>query len=163
MERLILMSHGGPDALAPETIIRCRVNPSDLTLRRDSGLAPRPRPLFAESVTAQFMPTGAGVTVLETRLLFEVDPAQGPEADVRSETGALFRLAGPRAAPAGQFGLTPQIVDVIWGRHWSFRGTISDISETLDHFDASGRATRSWVSLRMLAAEDRLRAPEVLS
>ncbi len=153
MERLILMPGEGAPPDVPD-ILRCMFNPSELVLTQAARLRPRPAPLWGETATlAHAAPPHA---TLELRLLFE----SGPQMDVRQATRALHGLAAP--GPAG--GAVP--VDVIWGKHWAFRGTISRLSETLDQFTTAGIALRSWLSVELVGLHirghgDTLRAGRV--
>lgn len=145
MERLImLIDPPRPDGVP--RIIRCALNPEDITLRRDAGLAARPAPIFAPAPAPAF--AGTGRTMLTLRLLFEA-PTGAPARDVRALTAPLHLLA----ARAPGRGDRPCPVDLIWGRHWSFRGAVSRLSETLDLFSPDGVAARSWLQAEFVSLD----------
>ncbi len=176
MERLILLP-GSPRPPDLPEIIRCALNPSEVVIARSAGLAERPEALAiattpvpvstqiasapAEESAASSGPGGrlaspqslaslgyggAGRTILTLRLLFEspTDPETGVVTeDVRRLTRPLHSLAG-RPGPGIDI---PAPVELIWGKHWAFRGTIARLSETLDDFTPAGLATRAWVQI----------------
>lgn len=148
VERLILLP-GAPRPPAVPSVIRCALNPEDIRLTQHANLAERAEPLMlgggGTAPSVGF--AGAPVTTLTIRLLFEapLDQNGGSMHDVRRLTAPLYRLA-QRPLPGVD---RPCPVDLVWGKHWSFRGTIGRLSELLDHFSAAGVATRSWTTLEL--------------
>lgn len=163
MERLILRPEAPRPAGVP-AVIRCGVNPEEMLLQRDAGYGGRTPAAIGKDpqatraggvISGPGLPgrdvafTGAGRTLLTLNLLFddEWSALRGPERvlsiDVRTLTEPLFRLA----APAQGRGDRPCPVDLIWGKHWSFRGVVARVSERMDRFTADGMATRSWVKI----------------
>jgi hypothetical protein len=163
MERLILLPGSPRPADVPE-MIRCTLNPSEVVIARSAGLAERPEALAlaappastaaGELAAAPSLAAlgygGPGRTVLTLWLLFEAptEPETGAVTeDVRRLTRPLYSLAG-RPGPGIDL---PCPVDLIWGKHWAFRGTIARLSETLDDFTPAGLATRAWVQIEFWA------------
>lgn len=135
--------------------VTCLMNPEGLLRRRTAGLAERrgaggmlggtghaDNPLIA---------TGGGSTDFELRLLFDGDVAQegrqssGPP-DIRELTEPFWRLS-ENGIESDQRG--PPVLRFIWGTSWNIPCIVTHVAERLEHFDADGRARRSWMSLRL--------------
>lgn len=163
MERLVLLP-GTPRPEGVADVIRCSFNPAEVEMTRSANLSPRPAALVLDqsqiNLTSSLNRTsqlpfsygGPAHTTLSLRLLFEApeDPHSGRMRDVRQLTWPLHALAGQVSA-----GYThPCSLDLIWGKQWSFTGTISRLSEVLDDFTSSGIATRSWLAIEIWALGD---------
>ncbi|QFT76049.1 hypothetical protein [Erythrobacter sp. THAF29] len=135
--------------------ITCLMNPEGLLRRRTSGLAERRATGGILGGTGHadnpLIATGGGSTELELRLLFDGDIAQegrqssGPP-DIRELTEPFWRLSenGTENTQRG-----PPVLRFIWGTSWNIPCIATHVAERLEHFDADGRARRSWMSLRL--------------
>ena len=142
MERLILRPLD-PRPEGVPALIHCRLNPSDVEMTRDSGLAPRPAPLFGAAGPALGYAQEA-VTNLSVNLLIESETQAGHlQRDVREHTRPLYRLAERPAAGIDR----PALVDLVWGKDWAFRGAITRLAERLEMFTPQGTAMRSWLRM----------------
>jgi len=137
--------------------IRCLLNPEQLEMRREAGLAARRSPGAQLSGTAlsddPLLYVGGGRTEFILDLLFDVSLAvQEPNTpaltDVRELTKPLWDLAENEDS-RGRYG-RPPIVYFLWGTSWNIRGIVAAASERLEHFSADGKPRRSWLRLRLL-------------
>lgn len=138
--------------------ITCLLNPEHLVQRRRSGLR---RPLAGsgpingtELSDDALLHTGGGHTEFDLDLLFDIAllDEQRQVQDVRQLTKPLWDLT--ENAQTATDGVRVRPVRMLWGKGLNVLTVVEAVAERLEHFDAGGNPSRSWVSLRLRRITD---------
>jgi hypothetical protein len=135
----------------------CLLNPETLQVSRNAGVRRRRTAtgLLAGAGISDdpLLYAGGGQTDLVLDLLFDIGIAGSTiqTRDVRDLTRPLWDLAESTAASAGA---TPPVVRFLWGKSWNIPGVVTAVAERLEHFQADGAPTRSWLRMRFLRVNE---------